>query len=394
MPALTRPLDASAPHAASPRERFFAVLEGRNCADVPFIPDITDWYVANRTPPGQARPYGPGEFIPDDDPLHLCHGTIPAAYRDFTLLEFYRRFGWGFHAHIYSWCRKSFTDGVTRTTETRGRTQVTVWHTPKGSLQKTEQMAADGTWCPREHYVKSPEDLDILRCGVAGMRFTPDYGRIARILDALGNAGQVDAYISRSPFGKLVQEYMGFENVAYALADCPRKILDFLAFQEERDLEVVELAARGPQRLVLLSDHADENLIAPSWYRDYAMPFYRRATDILHAHGKLVSTHLDGNIRGLLPLLAHTGFDLLDGCTPAPMFNYEVEELAAALPPRMFAFCGVPATLFCRRRPTEELLAFGDRIRRAFRGRGFLNVGDILPPDGDIEQVIALGRDC
>ena len=185
---------------------------------------------------------------------------------------------------------------------------------------------------------------------------------------------------------------MGFERVAYALADCPERVEAFLKVQEERDLEVVRLAAGGPQRLAIITDHADENLIAPPWYRDYCIPFYRQANDILHAAGQFVSTHLDGNFRGLFPLLAATGFDLLDGCTPAPMFNYEVEELAAALPAGVCAFCGVPSTLFCQRRPTPEILGFGGRIRRAFAGRGFLNVGDILPPDGDIEQVIALGE--
>ena len=79
---------------------------------------------------------------------------------------------------------------------------------------------------------------------------------------------------------------------------------------------------------------------------------------------------------------------------PMPFFPaiYTPDELAAAMPPGMKACVGVPATLFCQKRPTREILAFGDGIARALRGRGILNVGDILPPDGDIAQVIALGR--
>jgi len=34
------------------RERFFAVLEGRPVDRVPFFPDITDWYKAQRTTKG------------------------------------------------------------------------------------------------------------------------------------------------------------------------------------------------------------------------------------------------------------------------------------------------------------------------------------------------------
>jgi hypothetical protein len=82
----------------------------------------------------------------------------------------------------------------------------------------------------------------------------------------------------------------------------------------------------------------------------------------------------------------------LDGCTPAPMFNFEVEELAEAMPEGMCAFCGVPATLFCQNLSNENLFVFADRIMTALKGRGIVNVGDILPADGDIEQVIALGK--
>jgi hypothetical protein len=193
---------------------------------------------------------------------------------------------------------------------------------------------------------------------------------------------------------------MGFEQVVYALHDEERAILDFLDFQEEYDLKLVHLAAGAPARVVILSDHADENLIAPPLYRRFCLPHYHKAIGILHAAGKLVSTHLDGNIRGYLPFLHQTGFDLLDGCTPAPMTNYEVEELARALKatwpaapaPGMTCYCGVPATLLCTGRDDGSVTAFGRRIVEAFDGRVILNVGDILPPDGRIEQVVALGQ--
>ena len=144
--------------------------------------------------------------------------------------------------------------------------------------------------------------------------------------------------------------------------------------------------------MVILSDDADENLISPDLYREFCIPYYHKACEILHGAGKIVSTHLDGNIKGYLPLLGETGFDLLDGCTPAPMMNYEVEELAASLPGDMACYLGVPATLFCQHLPDAAILDFARRILDAFGGRVLLNVGDILPPNADIDQVIALGE--
>jgi hypothetical protein len=201
-----------------------------------------------------------------------------------------------------------------------------------------------------------------------------------------------DIVLYRSPFGKLVHEYMGFEAVVFALHDNEQRVLDFLEFQEYHDLRFVELAARAPGSIVIISDHADENLISPPLYRRYCIPFYRKACRIIHAAGKYASTHLDGNFRGFFPFIGETGFDLLDGCTPAPMFNYEVEELAAALAPGMSCYCGVPAGLFTIGTSHDEICSFGERIARAFGGRAIVNVGDILPPTGDIEAVIALGK--
>jgi len=374
------------------REEFFAVLEGHPPSRMPFFPDITDWYVANRMPPGAPRRFEPGSLIPDGDPIHDSPGSIPAAYRDLTFLEFYRRFDWGLHVHIYDWFDIEYAGGVERVTEVDGREKRVRYVTARGELVRRYRAAGDGSWAPQELLVKSPRDLDVLCLVVEATRHVPRFDRVEAVRSAIGDRGQGDLVIPRSPFGKLVHEYMGFERLVYAIADDPERIEEFLALQEEKDLDLIRLAAQAPERLVIVSDHTDENLVSPHEYKRFCIPYYRTIAGILHDAGKLVSTHLDGNFKGYFPFLAATGFDLLDGCTPAPMFNYEVEELAAALPPGMCAFCGVPAILFCRSRPAAEILEFGARILRAFRGRGILNVGDILPPDGDIEQVIALGR--
>ena len=177
----------------------------------------------------------------------------------------------------------------------------------------------------------------------------------------------------------------------------PAAVREFLLLQEAKDLQLIRLAARAPGPIVIISDHADENLISPAWYREYCIPYYRKACAILHAAGKKVSTHLDGNFRGYFPFITETGFDLLDGCTPAPMFNYEPEDLAAATAgtggkSRVSCYCGVPASLFATAQPAGRLADFAERIVRAFSGRVIVNVGDILPPNGSIEAVIEIGR--
>ncbi|MCX7591263.1 MAG: hypothetical protein N2255_06500 [Kiritimatiellae bacterium] len=374
------------------RDQFFAVLEGKLPSGMPFFPDITDWYVSHRTPAGEPRRYGAAQFIPDDDPIHKLPGSMPTKYVQFTLFDFYRRFDWGFHVHIGDWYETLYDNRVCRRVHIENNQRIITLQSPNGELVHRDKLAADGTWAPVEHFVKKPDDLDILEYIVVSTHFVPRYDRAVKVLQAVGEQGVGDLVIYRSPFGKLVHEYMGFAEVVYALHDNPRRIHAFLEVQEQKDLELVRLAAGAPCRLVIISDHADENLISPPQYRRYCIPFYQRACRILHEAGKFVSTHLDGNFKGFFPFLGETGFDLLDGCTPAPMFNYTVEELAAALPSGMKAYRGVPAVLFCQHLPIVKILEFADRITHSLKGRGILNIGDILPPEGDIEQVIALGR--
>lgn len=374
------------------RERFFQVCEGKGGRYVPFFPDLTDWYMGQRMEPGEPFPFEPGQFIPADAPINRRPGKMPDELRDLNLLEIHRKYDWGMPVHIYDWFRHEYSPPVRYEEKVEEKVRTRRFITPGGELERTDHLSDDGSWGPTTYYVKELKDLEIMRTVIEHTSFVPQFDNAGAVLEAMGDRGVGDLPLMRSPFGKLVHEYMGFQQVVFALFDHEDVILDFLAFQEQKDLEQVRLAAECPGKVVIISDHADENLIAPPYFRDYCVPYYHKAQGILHSAGKLVSTHWDGNHKGLFPLLAESGFDILDGCTPSPMNNYEVEELAEALPEGMVAWLGVPSSLFCQNLPTGEILEFGQRIVDSLAGRVILNVGDILPPNGDFEQVVALGE--
>ena len=377
-------------------ERFFAVLEGRTPDRPAFFPDITTWYVLTRIPLGDEQPFWPGQYIPDDNRFHEMPSRLDGSRGGLTFVDFYRRFDWGLPCHVYDWYDELYR-GVEKTVLTDGRHRTVTFHTTRGDLSRTYMLDAEGTWSEYGHMARSPADLDIVSRIVESTRFEPRHERVEKFLRETEGFGICDLVVFRSPFGKLIHEYMGFEAVAYALHDDPAAIDDFLRLQEAKDLELIRLAARAPGPIVIISDHADENLISPAWYRSYCIPYYRKACRILHAAGKKVSTHLDGNFKGYFPFIMETEFDLLDGCTPAPMFNFEPEELAAATSgeggmKRMSCYCGVPASLFTTGQSPSSLADFAERISGAFAGRVIINVGDILPPNGSIEAVVQIGK--
>lgn len=373
------------------RDRFFAVLENRPVDRLPFFPDITDWYKARRTPPGEPQHYATGQMIFDDDPFNRRQVDMPAEFQDFTFLDFYRHHDWGCPIHAYE-AISSHSEGVRTRTLQDGKFEHRTVETPAGTLDCTLGLTPTGSQAFVQYPVRGPEHVPAMEYWAKSTHYLGHADAAQRILDALGEQGVMDLSIGRTPFGLLVQELMGYEAVAFALADDPETVTRLIEALAPGFWQRVELACELPGRIAIISDHADEHLINPRWYQEFCLPYYQEAKRLLSAAGKYVSTHLDGNIRNLLPLMREAGFDLLDGCTPAPMGNYEVEDLGRVLGPSLKAYCGVPSTLFCTHLPTEEIVAYGRRIVQTLSPNLILNVGDVLPPDGDIHQVIALGQ--
>lgn len=374
------------------RQRFFCWLEGDCGERILFFPDITDWYKARRTPPDAPQKYEPGQIIYDGDPFHLENRDMPAEFSDWTLLDFYRNFDWGCPIHLYEWRDVELAGGCRKTVGLGGRNEITTLSTPVGEIRQVRTRAADGSYCITEHCAKNVRDLDAILWAAKHTVTIVRHERIRRALDALETLGFLDIPVGRSPFGVFIHDAMGLFNGVYALNDETAAVERFLDGMREPFLDTIRAAAETPARMVIVSDHADDYLIAPPLYEKYCIPVYQEACAILHAAGKRVSTHVDGNLRSLMPLLSQTGFDVLDGCTPAPMGNYTPSDLRNGLGETLRAFCGVPAALFCNNVPDAEILHFAETIERAGGGRFVLNVGDILPPGGDIGQVIRLGE--
>ncbi|MCX5777045.1 MAG: hypothetical protein NTX32_05400 [Candidatus Firestonebacteria bacterium] len=375
----------------SNRKLFLDLLAGKPVEKLLFFPDITVWYQAHRVPQGAIQKFAPGALIPDADPIHKLSGNMPDKFKNYTFLDFYRKYGWGCPLHLYKWYDKEYNNISYNVVLSAGE-KVTTLVTPLGELREINRLAADGSYATTEHYVKKIEDLDILKYAVEHTKIIQRYDIVKEQLKELGELGVGDIVIHRSPFGKLVHEYMGMETLVYAMADYPEKIEEFLKFQEVYDLRMAALAAEAPANIAIISDHSDENLIAPPYYRDYCLPYYKKACAILHGKGKKISSHLDGNFKGYFPYLQETGFDLLDGCTPYPMNNYRPEELAAAMGKNQYAYCGVPCTLFVQDLKEEVVLDNARSIIEALKGKLVLNIGDIMPANGDIELLLKVSN--
>lgn len=354
--------------AMTHRERAMAVLTGEVPDRPPVLPDLSEWLRVRR-----------GD------------GTLPPRYTNFDLLELHQDLDCGCPVHMYDDFYAVERHRVEVVTRHEGDRLLTDIHTPIGSLHGEKRRTDDsyGTYFHVEHLVKRVEDLAVLQCLFEDQTYVPRYEGAERVYNHLGEWGVADLVIPRSPLPMLLNnDYVEMTAGILMLHDCPTECERFMRAVEEAQTPFFDLVGRAPGRLAIFGDNVDNVIVSPPLFRRYSLPYYQRRVEILHRHGKIVSLHVDGRLRGIMDLLPETGLDVLDGVTPAPMNDFTVRDLAAAIGERLRLWCGVPATMFCGSAfDGEAIRAFARRILDTFGPRVILNVGDQLPPNADLEKV-------
>ncbi len=356
------------------RRRILNVLSGRGSDNdhPPYFPDLSYWF-----------------------DVRTRSGTLPGDLADVpSLLELHRRLDVGLPVHLYAdTLYETIYDATEVTIESGELTQTHLIRTPVGTLTgRRERPHRFESWFWREHLVKTHDDLKVLEDMLTCRTLRPTPQKVRAVLDELGEFGFIDLVLPRSPMPKLLIDWAGIETGLLMMHDDPDRCRAFFDLVAATDDEPFRIIARLPGAVCIFGDNVDEVIVSPPMFRRWSLPYYRRRCEQLHAAGKLVACHMDGRLRGLLPMVADTGLDILDGLTPAPMNDWQLEDALRAMGPAQRLWCGVPCSLFCDGTGVEAIQAFGRRILSTFGDRVVLNVGDQAPPNADIDKVAALGQ--
>ena len=371
------------------RERFLNRINGKAVDKTPFFPDLTKWYEYMRYEKGERdRDFLPGGIIWPDEPLHQKPGIMPERYRDMDFLGVHRAIDCGMPVHGYNIFYNTRIDESVRFEKKQTAKELTTTiTTPVGELREVRTLNATFNWTTTEYMVKSHEDFKVIEYMTRHTEYTPDYEPVRKALDMVGDQGYINLIIPRSPMGKLIHNLAGVVTVTYALADAPAETESLLEVIREKDREMWAIAAKAPGKIAFMADNMDEFLISPVWYKDYFLPVYQEMNEVLHGGGKKVLTHMDGRLKNIFPMIPDSGFDVLDGCCPAPMCDYEPKELADALGEGQTAYCGVPSSFFIPGASHQKIVDFAKKILDEMGDKVILNVADVLPAEADIETV-------
>jgi len=244
------------------------------------------------------------------------------------------------------------------------------WHTPLGELRGRLRVGPDGSLWTEEYPLKSAADFRLLEYISADTEYRPNDEAVAAAQRAMGEDGLVLCRMMRSPLQRLLTEWLGTVGVSYALADAPRPLDRLLSCLEAGDEQALRIAARSPAEAVWSAENLTGDIVGPEMFRRYHGPYYDRAARILQAGGKLYGVHLDGRLKSLKKAIGDSALDFVEGFTPPPLGDLELEEARAAWPGKAI-WLNIPGTLFLSdgRKVVRELQ---ELLRRGMAAGGFL----------------------
>ena len=89
---------------------------------------------------------------------------------------------------------------------------------------------------------------------------------------------------------------------------------------------MVELALASSALMLEFTDNVEGSITSPTLFQNYCMPFMQESADRIHAQGRYLGSHMDGNMESLLHLVPECGVDVVESFSPAPLTRLTFED--------------------------------------------------------------------
>lgn len=155
--------------------------------------------------------------------------------------------------------------------------------------------------------------------------------------------------LQRIPFQQVLLEYLGEINTFKQLRYERQRVESLLQQLDEQLLDILPkltpLGVAIPEGVAYVEfpDNLHGLMTSPPLFRQYCLPAYQRYAEILHAQGKKVGSHTDGDIRQLLSLLTESGLDVCESFSQQPLTSCPLEEALQAFHNGPMIWGGIPS---------------------------------------------------
>jgi len=222
---------------------------------------------------------------------------------------------------------------------------ITTMHTPAGSLEQEVLFQPDlGCSATRKHYVREPNDYDILLAYLRDIEIVPSPETVDQVIADLSDDGLPHVSVDRTPFQQMWIQWVCIEDLSYHLVDCPDRVhacMEAIARNVRRECEI---AAQSNAPYIVFPDNITAPVIGDRLFREHCVPFYRELADMLTDGGVPVFVHMDGDLAALHSAIGESGIRGIDSLSPPPDNDTSVET-ARRLWPTMRLFVNYPSSV-------------------------------------------------
>ncbi len=150
----------------------------------------------------------------------------------------------------------------------------------------------------------------------------------------------------------------------------------------------LELLAELDSPYVEIGDNVDGMMTNPRLFEKYSMEMYQRLSEMAHGQGKKIGSHMDGDLKPIVPQLKECGLDVIESFSPAPLTPLTVEDALSVWGDHPLIWGGIPCPLLEADAPMAELEDYLYGLLEMLDGRPIiLNVVDMVLPINEIERV-------
>ena len=260
-------------------------------------------------------------------------GALPERYRGMTYFDVCRELGMGIKAtqgRVY----ETRPRGMERTVTNDGFDTVTRYVTPFGEVSQrfrvTPELLNQGVrGVLVEFFLKDGGDYDAVRYLMDHMEVVPAHDGLLAMQRQVGDDGVVIVDGGMSPLHYVMRHVAGYEATYFHLHDYPRELDALLESVEAYQGRIQDVVLASPAEIVRCDGHFDWQVTPKPLFERHFVPFFQRYKARLKSAGKYMLAHTDADPRGLLDLIADSGFDVAEAFTPPPMTGVSVAEARA-----------------------------------------------------------------
>ncbi len=380
-------------------ERVLRTLNGQTPDRIPFLVRLDVWYAC-----------------------HKRAGSIPPEFRDMSLEAIHHALGVGRQRFVvpFRWRLRGVDMTVTFNgaevfrehepvvelicgshewvrADQAGET-VTHYETPVGSLRTCHTLSLLGVQSGtepylKEHFIKEDADYRVVEYLIEHAEYMPVYESILEEQRRLEGIGFVIPLLPRIPFQQALLEYLGEMSLFYALHDSPRQVERLLQLLDEQLVNVLHHMEELYVPYVEFPDNLHGLMTNPSLFRTHCLTAYQRYCDILHAQGKKVGSHTDGDVKPLLKLLKESGLDVCESFSPAPLTSCTFDEAWNAWQGKPMIWGGIPSPLLEERTDEQVLYEYLEHLLATVGWQPIvLSVVDMVMGHNSPERIRSIAR--